>query len=154
LDTLAKYTIVAPLTVILTNPAVFTLLVKSYKPTIECLMQILQVLWVAVVTALWAARMTLSQSLVSIHTACLGGSEPAIVVSNSFDCSVVRGIKLFATKYSARFHIFRDLFGALAMRVVLASKLHDPWCVIICAIKVILSFTKVQIRSLTSICIA
>ena len=151
---LAKSTSVASLTVILTNPAVFTLWVKSYKPPIECLMQIIQVLWVAVVTALWAARITLSQSLSSILTVCLGGSEPAIVVSNSFDCIIVRGIELFAEKHGARFHVFRDVFGALAIGVVLTSDLHESRGVTICAIKMSSSFTKGQIRSLTSICIA
>jgi hypothetical protein len=151
---LAKSTIVASLTLILTNPAVFTLWVKAYKPPIECLVQIIQVLRVAVVTALWAARITLSQSLSSILTVCLGGSEPAIVVSNSFDRIIVRGIELFAKKHGARFHVFRDVFGALAIGVVLTSDLHEPWCATICAIKVSLSFTKGQIKSLTGICIA
>lgn len=79
--------ITVALAIVGANPALIAVRVQSREPPIQRLLEIIQVLGLAVALSLSRARVSSREALVSIQARA--GSEPSIVATNGRNCVIV-----------------------------------------------------------------
>lgn len=105
------------------DPALITIGILTSKPAIQGLLEVIQILGLAVALALSRARVVLRQTLIAIEA--LASLEPAIVATDGRDGVVVILVQLPAQVIGAGIDVVLDGIRAHAVGVVLARNLHQ-----------------------------
>lgn len=112
----------------LPKPALITVWVQSQEPSVQRLLEIVQVLRLTMVLTILRARVIICQSPTSVQTSLIAFREESIVVAHHLDRIVVVIVQLVPQKCSAGIDTLRDVVRALSVRVVGACDLHQAWC--------------------------
>ena len=109
---------------IFTNPILVAIRIQSREPSIQRLLQVIQVLRVTIALPLSRARIALGKPIVIVKP--ISSREPSIVAPNSNDGIVARSIQLLAEIVGPSIHIVLDGIGTVSVGVVGAVYLHEP----------------------------
>ena len=118
--------ITVPRTMVLPNPVFISIHILSGEPSIQCLLQIIQVLRLSVCLSLSRARIVLGHTreplyyLEEPHTEKL---TYTIVSTDSSDCIISRSLQLTAQIVRPGIHIILQAIGADSIGIILTSYL-------------------------------
>lgn len=113
-------------TLVLTDPAVISINIQADHPAIEDLVDVVEVLGLAIGLALRRARVISSQALVVVQS--ISGSEPSIVRAKSLDGVAIGRVDLAHEVVGSSVDVVLNAVCALAIWIVIAGHLHQAGC--------------------------
>lgn len=105
------------------DPALVPVGILAREPSVQGLLEVIEILGLAVALALGRARVALGQALVAIEPR--PGLEPAVVAADGGDGVVPVGVELRPQVVGASIDVVLDRVGAHAIGVVVARHLHQ-----------------------------